>query len=145
MLVMMYTVFVVALSYTSYVYYFPEKIDKRLLHMSQQYVIDAAKYNIEVDLNDLRYIGVADLPDGLAGFGLTPHVLLRGDYILDQEILYHELTHSLGKCFGHLESDGLSIMGATGYAVHLQWDEAVKKLFTKDIYKMNCNFKGMNR
>ena len=146
MIMLAYTVFLAALSYTSYIFYFPDEIDGRLVTMSEQYVIDARQYGLDVDLNDLRYMGVADLPDGLAGFGLSPHVLLTEEYMSNKEVLYHELTHSLGRCFGHVDSDnGYSIMSRNSYVEHLTWEEAVKKLFTQDIYEMNCNFKGMTK
>ena len=144
MIFIAYTTFVLAFSYSTYVYWFPDKTDTRLVSTSEQYVIDAAKYDITVNLEDLRYIGIADLPDNLAGFGLSPHVLLHEDYISNTEVLYHELTHSLGKCFGHVEGpEGYSIMDKDIYVEHLTWGEAVEKLFTKDIYEINCNFKGM--
>ena len=138
---------IMSILYSVYVFHLPKELDSKLLPIAKEFARDAAKYGIEVDLDDLRYLGFYDLPDHLGGFGLTPNVLISKHYPYSRGLLYHELAHSLGMCFGHVEEkeDGVyeSIMNKYIRNYEPTWDILVEKLFTKDIYEINCSFKGM--
>lgn len=125
-------------SWTTWNFYWPDTTDPRIATWVEEYQMDALTFGIKVDPEDLRYIGVADLGDNLAGLGIPPHVLLSKEYIQNKEVLYHELTHALFACSGHIPNEDDSIMNSNGSVWSMTWDQSVRKLFTKDIYTLKC-------
>ncbi len=133
--------FTLLVGFLAWTHSFPNTTDPSLKNWVKEYQADALLYGLEVDTEDLRYIGPADLGDNLAGLGIPPHVLLSPEYITDKEVFYHEMTHALFACPGHIDDTRYSIMNKSVEIRTVTWREAVKQLFTEDLYTLHCRSK----